>query len=98
MLYNVAQGRSLEMIALAAFLCTGGLGWVKPWAAANLTRHGLDVYANGDWQDAAQLASRRLKVAGNDKLALKLSAQASVRMGRDPSALVLRHNRELGLA
>jgi len=77
----------LGMIALATLLAIGGLCWLWARPFAKPVGRGLDAYARGDWETAAALARARLKVAGDDAAALRLLARASVRLGRDSSAM-----------
>jgi len=75
------------MTAVATLLAMGGLYWLWVRPSAKLVARGLDAYARGDWEAAAGLARARLKVAGDDVAALRLLARASVRLGRDSSAM-----------
>jgi len=76
----------LGMIALATLLTIGGL-WLRVQPSAEPVRRGLDAYTRGEWEAAAALARVRLKSAGDDVAALRLLARASVRLGRDSSAM-----------
>jgi tetratricopeptide (TPR) repeat protein len=83
--------RWLGTIVLAALLA--GLALWQAGARARLSadpvKRGLVAYARGNWEEAASLARKRLKSAGNDPAALRLMARASVRSGRTSSALAI---------
>jgi len=79
------------MITLATILAGGGLGWAWVRPSADPVRRGRNAYARGDWEAAARLARARLKVVSDDVAALRLLARASVRLGRDSSAMAVYH-------
>src|SRR5262245_45435325 len=87
MQYIRMRRRWLGVIALATILGIGGLCWLKVRPSAEPVVRGLDAYARGEWERAADLARVRLKSAGDDVAALRLLARASVRLGRDSSAM-----------
>jgi len=55
----------------------------------NLLRTGFSAYERGDWELAARLAKQHLRTSAGDLDALRLLARASVRLGRDSSAISL---------
>ena len=89
MLHLGATGRWLGMIALATLLAVGGLWWARAWLSADPIERGLAAYRRGDWEMAAGMARARLKVDSRDVVALRLLARASVRSGRDTSAMAV---------
>jgi len=81
--------RCLALIALTLCLVVTGVWWIRVrWFADPLAR-GLQAYARGDWEAAAAQARQRLKITGNDAVALRLLARAQARLGRDPSAMAV---------
>jgi tetratricopeptide (TPR) repeat protein len=76
-------------IALAVLATALGL-WLA-WAQRSTDRAsgGWVAYERGEWEAAAGLARRRLKVKANDADALRLLARASVRLGRNEAARAL---------
>ena len=79
-----AWGCACTLLATA-----GWFWWNSLRRAADPLRPGLDAYARGDWETAAKVARERIKEFNDDLAAVQLLARASVRMGRDSSALSL---------
>jgi tetratricopeptide (TPR) repeat protein len=87
----MTNGRSGWILAIAfgLLLMAGGLWWSATRMTADPIELGLEAYGRGDWERAATLARKRLKLAGDDTRALRLLAQASVRLGLDSSAMAI---------
>jgi tetratricopeptide (TPR) repeat protein len=79
----------LACFGLAVSLLGGVVWWFFGSPKRTELARGIDAYARGDWDAAADVARQRLKVAGNDTAALRLLARASVRLGRHSSALAM---------
>jgi tetratricopeptide (TPR) repeat protein len=77
------------LTALGIVFLAGGLGWAWMRRSSDPLSRGWSAYERGDWERAARLARQRLKEAGADVDALRLLARASVRLGRDQSAMEL---------
>ncbi len=74
---------------LGASLLVGGFGWSRYRLPSDPSRRGQDAYSRGDWETAADLARVRLRAAKEDPEGLRLLARASIRLGRDASAMGL---------
>jgi tetratricopeptide (TPR) repeat protein len=87
---HLLSRRSKWYVALGS-LALAGLAWVwMSWQRApELVSQGTSLYAQGDYQQGANLARRRLKEAADDKEALRLLARATARLGRDAAANAL---------
>ena len=81
--------RSLAILAGAIILAGCGLWLTISLLPVDRVKQGWSAYAHGDWEVAAERARERLKTVGDDANALRLLARASVRLGRDPSALAV---------
>ena len=77
------------IVAGASILAVGGVWVARSLRPIDPVEQGLSAYARGDWEVAAERARERLKSSGDDVVALRLLARASVRLGRDSSALAL---------
>ena len=87
--YVGTRGRWLGIFGLTTLSVAAGLwyAWARP--SADPVARGLVAYLHGGWEEAARLARERLKAAGDDPAALRLMARASVKLGRDASAVSL---------
>jgi tetratricopeptide (TPR) repeat protein len=81
------RGRWLAIIGVAGVLAGCGVWLINGFLVASTVQRGWAAYSHGDWEDAAELARGRLRVKGDDADALRLLARASVRLGRDSSAM-----------
>jgi tetratricopeptide (TPR) repeat protein len=63
--------------------------WNKWRRAPDLLARGAAAYSHGHWNEAADLARRRLKAAPQDIEAVRLLARATARLGRDAPANAL---------
>ena len=81
------RGRWLAIISVAGVLAGCGVWLVNGFLVASTVQRGWAAYSHGDWEEAAELARGRLRVTGDDADALRLLARASVRLGRDSSAM-----------
>ncbi|MGP0068598.1 MAG: tetratricopeptide repeat protein [Isosphaeraceae bacterium] len=77
----------LLAVVLGASILGGGFGWWWYRTHSGPSNPGEEAYSRGDWEKAADLARGRLKAAGEDPDGLRLLARASVRLGRDVSAM-----------
>ncbi|MGP0063927.1 MAG: tetratricopeptide repeat protein [Isosphaeraceae bacterium] len=76
----------LMAILLVAGLGAAGLWRAWSWLDPGPVALGVAAYDRGRWDEAAELAQRRLAVAKDDRGALRLLARASIRLGRIPVA------------
>ena len=83
------RSRWLLLFAGAIILAVCGFWLGKSLLPADPVKQGWAAYARGDWEVAVERARERLKTAGDDTDALRLLARASVRLGRDSSALAV---------
>ena len=83
------RGRWLGVFAAAIILAVCGLWLARSFLPTDPVREGWAAYARGDWEVAVERARERLKAAGDDVAALRLLARASVRLGRDSSAMAV---------
>ena len=79
----------LSAVVLGASLVAGGFGWSRYRLLTDPSRQGREAYSRGDWETALDLARVRLKAAGEDPEGLRLMARASIRLGRDSSAMAV---------
>ena len=77
------------IIAVTGILALSGLWLARSFVSRDSVKQGWAAYARGDWEIAVERARERLKGAGDDTTALRLLARASVRLGRDSSALAV---------
>ena len=80
----IALGLTATALAVVA-----GLWWQRTRRSADPLDSGLRAYARGDYETASNLARERLKEFTDDREAVRLLARASIRLGRDSSALTL---------
>jgi tetratricopeptide (TPR) repeat protein len=81
--------RWLAIITGAIIVGAGGFWLAWSLLPADPLKQGWAAYARGDWEIALERARLRLKTSGDDSSALRLLARASVRLGRDESALAV---------
>jgi tetratricopeptide (TPR) repeat protein len=82
-------GRWFLIFAGTIILGSCGFWLALKFVPADPMKQGWAAYAHGDWEVAVERARERLKVAANDADALRLLARASVRLGRESSAIAL---------
>ena len=84
-----SRRRWLGILAGASILALCGLWLARSFLPTDPVKEGWTAYARGDWEVALERARERLKVVGDDVAALRLMARASIRLGRDSSALAV---------
>lgn len=77
----------LASIAVVATACAAGVGYWVYVAPTDLLKEARAAYAQGDWDQAARKARARLKMENGDRDALRLLARASIRQGKEATAL-----------
>ena len=78
------------LIIVVASAIIGCCVWLSSgFLHSNPVAHGWIAYSSGNWERAAELARTCLKSNANDASALRLLARASVRLGRDTSAVAI---------
>ena len=83
------RNRWLLLFAGAIILAICGFCLARSLLPVDPVKQGWAAYARGNWEVAVDRARERLKKAGDDADALRLLARASVRLGRDDSALAV---------
>jgi tetratricopeptide (TPR) repeat protein len=83
------RSRWLGIFAAASILAVCGFWLARFSRSVDPVKQGWAAYARGEWEVAGERARERLKAAGDDTAALRLLANASVRLGLDASALAV---------
>jgi len=83
------RGRWLAIFAGASILAACGLWLALRSMTKDPLSQGWAAYDRGDWEVAVERARERLNSSGDDLSALRLLGRASVRLGRDSSALAV---------
>ena len=79
----------LGSLQRSLYCTTGGIWLARGLFGSDPLMRGWKAYSEGDWENALELARERLKVSGDDTTALRLLARASIRLGRDSSAMAV---------
>jgi tetratricopeptide (TPR) repeat protein len=83
------RNRWLLLFAGAIILAICGFCLARSLLPADPAKQGWAAYARGEWDVAVEHARARLKTDSDNVDALRLLARASVRLGRDDSALAV---------
>ena len=83
------RGRRRAIIVVVGALFACGIWLAKGLLVSDPVKRGWAAYSEDDWEKAIELARTRLKVSADDTPALRLLARASVRLGRDSSAMAV---------
>ncbi len=84
-----SRARWLGLITAVVVLTTSSIWLTRRLWVPDPLMPGWRAYSEGDWEKALELARERLKVNGDDITALRLLARASIRLGRDSSAMAV---------
>jgi tetratricopeptide (TPR) repeat protein len=76
-------------LGIAALGTAAGLGWIRSQSSFEPLEAGLQEYSSSHWDAAADLAKRRLVAVKDDPFATRLLARASIRLGKDSTAVPL---------
>ncbi|HEV3163147.1 MAG TPA: tetratricopeptide repeat protein [Isosphaeraceae bacterium] len=72
--------------AIVAILACVGAALAWPRLTQSSLQRGRAAYARGDWAAAHELAKRSLATQPDDRVSLRLNAEAAARLGRDDEA------------
>ena len=89
MLRYLSRARWLGLLAAVAVFTAYSIWLTRSRWVPDPLMSGWRAYSKGDWEKALELARERLKVSGDDITALRLLARASIRLGRDSSAMAV---------